>query len=271
MRRIAILPTLCTLANAVCGFAALLCAARNSIATDLPRQPTDVAAFLSGLLVFLAMIFDVLDGYLARRSKTASQFGAELDSLCDIVSFGVVPAFLLIQLGAGSEFRVSRDMYFVAAVLYLCCAALRLARFNVQTSLDVKSHRTFQGLPSPAAAGCIAALVVWRHNVSDLKWLPESFFTPIILTFGPLAAVILSLLMVSRLPYFHLANRVLHRRQHFGRVVQFLLILVLVFLFRELALVLLFWGYACAGPLRYAWLRYGVRTPVPIELVEETT
>src|SRR5262245_23969696 len=94
VRRIAIVPTLCTLANGACGFASIVFAAHVSVAANLRTETIDYAAYLSGLFILVAMVFDVLDGYLARRSKTASQFGAELDSLCDAVSFGAAPAFL---------------------------------------------------------------------------------------------------------------------------------------------------------------------------------
>src|SRR4051794_6657888 len=114
MRKIAILPTLCTLGNGICGFTSILCAAHAGLSSGWSPQ---LAAYVSGWLIFVAMLFDVLDGYVARRSKTASPFGAELDSLCDAISFGVAPAFLLIQLGAKLEARPARDLFFVVALL----------------------------------------------------------------------------------------------------------------------------------------------------------
>lgn len=265
VKKILILPTLCTLGNAVCGLAALVFAAHVSVAAHY-NFSRDQAAYISGLLVFLAMIFDVLDGYLARRTKSASQFGAELDSLCDAISFGVVPGFLLIRLGDQFEGRLFKDLFLAVALLYMCCAVLRLARYNVQTTLDIKSHRSFQGLPSPGAAGCIAALVTLRYNFSDIRWVPDELINSFFPMLAPFVGVAAALLMVSRVPYPHLANRVLHRRQRFSRIVQVVLILFGVYLFRELALAVLFWGFAAAGPLRLALRRTASPSAAQIEL-----
>lgn len=253
VKKIPILPTLCTLGNAVCGLSALVCAAHISIAQYY--FSAQQAAYLSGLLLFIAMIFDVLDGYLARRAKAASQFGAELDSLCDAISFGAVPGFLLVRMGDAFETRIVRDLFMVVALLYMCCAVLRLARFNVQSTLELVSHRSFQGLPSPGAAGCIAAVVVLQNNFSEIRWVPSAWIDQALPLFALFLGVAVALLMVSRVPYLHLANRVLLRRQRFHRVVQIVLILFGIYLFRELALALLFWGYAAAGPVRYLWRR----------------
>jgi CDP-diacylglycerol--serine O-phosphatidyltransferase len=252
VRKIAIIPTLCTLGNAVCGFAAIVCAARVNVAADLSPG---LAAYLSGWLIFVAMVFDVFDGYLARRVKAASNFGAELDSLCDAISFGAAPAFLLIQLGAVLEQRLFRDVYLVIACLYMICAVLRLARFNVQTSLDAKSHRTFRGLPSPAAAGCVSSLVIVASNYTDSRLLPDDLLAPAIPWLAPLGALGVALLMVSRVPYVHVANRMLHRRRNFNRVVQLVLAAAAIMIFREVALVIIFWGYVLTGLARLLWTR----------------
>jgi CDP-diacylglycerol--serine O-phosphatidyltransferase len=253
VKRIAIIPTLFTLGNAACGFAALLFAARVSIASEVSES---LSLYISGWLIIAAMIFDMFDGYVARRVKSTSQFGAELDSLCDAVSFGVVPAFLLIRLGSGFEGRLARDIFFVAAMLYMVCVILRLARFNVQTSTDAKSHRMFTGLPSPAAAGCLVSLVIARFNLVDLMASSNAIINPAIDALAPLCAVVVALLMISRIPYIHVATRVLgRRRQHFSRLVQLILVVLAVILFRELAFVLMFWGYALAGPLLMLWKR----------------
>src|SRR5271163_2766120 len=108
------------------------------------------------------MVFDMLDGYVARLSKTASDFGGELDSLCDVVSFGVTPAFLLLKLGPGWDVPLWHQLLAGIAALYFACTALRLARFNVENNPDPSSHKRFRGLPSPGAAGCIAALAILR-------------------------------------------------------------------------------------------------------------
>ena len=111
---------------------------------------------LAGWLIFLAMIFDALDGHVARLAKTTSDFGAQLDSLCDVVTFGVAPAFLLVKMCPGFTFNHSQMVWIIAAA-YACCAALRLARFNVETD-DEDDHMNFSGLPSPAAASVVGEL-----------------------------------------------------------------------------------------------------------------
>jgi CDP-diacylglycerol--serine O-phosphatidyltransferase len=258
MRKVAILPTLCTLANGVCGLMAILCVTRIGPAALWPRPSgLDLAMYVGGWLIFLAMVFDVLDGYLARRAKQASQFGAELDSLCDAISFGAAPAICLVQLGANVQIKPWRDLFLVIGLLFMCCTILRLARFNVTTTtVDAMSHRYFQGLPSPGAAGCIASLVILRHNFTDLQWLDAAQADLAIAIAAPLAGLVVALLMVSRFSYIHMANRVLHRRKNFRKVVQVLLVLLMLVLFRELALLLCYWGYALSGPARYLWTRW---------------
>ena len=133
--------------------------------------------------IFAAMVLDGLDGRIARLTRTQSDFGAELDSLSDMVSFGVAPA-LVVYTWALRDFAfaqtvpllgpwLSTKLGWIAAFIYCACAALRLARFN--TNIDVVDKRYFQGLPSPAAA-CVIAGMVWalqNYEVKgvDVKWL----------------------------------------------------------------------------------------------------
>lgn len=137
----------------------------------------------SALAIFVAMVFDGLDGRVARFTHTQSAFGAEYDSLSDMVSFGVAPA-LVIYVWALKDFSAVKNipplgawltskLGWIAAFIYCACAALRLARFNTQ--LDVADKRFFQGLPSPAAA-CVVAGMVWAMNEyqirgAEVKWL----------------------------------------------------------------------------------------------------
>src|SRR5262249_4385625 len=114
----------------------------------------------AGWFILAAMIFDMFDGYVARLSKTASKFGGELDSLCDAISFGVAPAFLLLKMGPGWDRPLFHQFLAGVAALYMVCAVLRLARFNVENSTDAASHKRFRGLPSPGAAGCLASLAI---------------------------------------------------------------------------------------------------------------
>src|SRR5690606_37133842 len=142
---VAVLPTLFTLANLFCGFFAIVVASRvgseglasgyTAPAMDIqspaldPHDPTH-NLMLSGWLIFLAMIFDALDGHVARLAKSTSDFGAQLDSLCDLVTFGVGPAFLMVKMCPDFT-HMLREPSWILAASFAGCAAIRLARFNV--------------------------------------------------------------------------------------------------------------------------------------------
>ena len=233
LRGVAVLPSLFTLGNAICGFAAIYYAA-------MPEGDVQKRFFISplafaGYLVLLAIVFDAIDGRLARLSKSASNFGAQLDSLADVVSFGVAPAFLLIKLVGGTQAAsaavapiVGKGIWLIAAI-YLCCTALRLARFNVESTTDISSHQTFRGLPSPAAAGTIASLVVLhqeflREATGLGDWLRDSIgvdlASGVMVRALPAVTLILALAMVSRIPYVHLLNQYVAGRRSFKHPVR---------------------------------------------------
>ena len=138
LKYITILPSLITLLNGVCGFASIVLAAGNNFV-------------LAAYFILLAMIADMFDGHLARLSKSTSGFGGQLDSLCDIISFGAAPAFLMFKMFAFKvELRQSELLerfVWLAAAAYMCCTAIRLARFNVENIKEDTSHTTFKGLP----------------------------------------------------------------------------------------------------------------------------
>jgi len=259
VKRIAIVPTLLTLGNGVCGFAAIANASKiGSIDVGTGIDPFFAA---SGWLILAAMVFDMLDGYVARLSRSASKFGGELDSLCDAISFGVAPAFLLLRLGPGWQPQpIFHQALAGIASLYLVCAVLRLARFNIENNLESSGHKRFRGLPSPAAAGCIASLAILRGELPAKLALHMNDFDPDVVRrwielWAPLGAFVVALLMVSRIPYPHVTKQVLRGRRHFGHLVQLILVAFLIVLIRELALVLIFWGYALAIALRFAIMR----------------
>ena len=118
---------------------------------------------LSGWLIFLAMIFDALDGHVARLVKMSSDFVAQLDSLCDLVTFGVAPAFLVVKMCPDFTFFHREAMWIIAAA-FAACTAMRLARFTVETDED-DDHLNFIGLPSPAAAGSIAGFAILFYTL----------------------------------------------------------------------------------------------------------
>ena len=201
IRSIAVLPTLFTLGNLVCGFFAIVVASR----IDKPTQPMLSLAddsrnlMISGWLIFLGMVFDALDGYVARLSRSASEFGKELDSLCDVVTFGVAPAFLLVKMCPNFTF-LHREAAWVIAAFYAACVALRLARFNVETGED-DDHLHFRGLPSPAAAGVVASFAIMFYSLRDpeepMLYLP--WLIGILQMLLPIFALVLALLAFSTL------------------------------------------------------------------------
>ena len=248
VRSVAILPTLITLGNAICGFFAVISVARGMGAeTDLL---TAGHFHHAGYLILVAMIFDALDGKVARITRTASNFGTQLDSLCDFFTFGVVPAFL--TYGFAAKGPIGQEIVGVICAFYLCLAATRLARFNVETGVEEKYHREFTGLPSPAAAGVIATIVIpWGNAIQD-KWDVTTALNWWLQGSLPVIAFILGVLMVSRIPYPHFLNKLMRGPRPFVTVVEVLVILVLAVIFRQFALFLGFMGYAVIGPILWA-------------------
>jgi len=262
VKKIAVIPTLLTLGNAVCGFAAI--AAASKIGSKQPTADTDMYFALSGWLIIGAMVFDALDGYVARISKTASDFGLQLDSLCDAISFGLAPSFLLLRLGPDTSITRLHQALAVIAALYMACALLRLARFNIESKIDPNSGKRFRGLPSPAAAGCLASLAIMRGSITEAhfralaeRWpvLQPDLLGRCIEVAAMLGALAIALLMVSRVPYPHLTKQILRGRKPFSHLVYVILVAVFLVLIRELALVPLFWLYALSMPVLHMWSR----------------
>lgn len=255
LKRVSIIPSLLTLGNGVCGFAAVINASRIHPSMLDIGAPGNVDAMrllgIAGWLIFLGMIFDVLDGRFARMSNSASRFGAELDSLCDVVTFGVAPAFLLLKLGPTDANPLLYRVLFVASSFFVVCTILRLARFNVETGLAAEDHKFFKGLPSPAAAGCIASIAIMRDELHGFAQVIDTDTVgSVIRAVLPFGAIGIAILMISTVPYPHLVNMGLKGRQSFGRLVQILILLIVALVARELALVLAFWGFAWFGPIR---------------------
>jgi phosphatidylserine synthase len=133
---------------------------------------------------------------------------------------------------------------------------LRLARFNLENTPDGTSHKRFKGLPSPGAAGCVATLAILRSGMPcDWTGFHPEVVHGLVKVWAPVGGLVLALLMVSRVPYPHLTNQMLRGRRRFSYLVNILLGLFIVVLTRELALTLLFWGYALSMPLRYLIIR----------------
>jgi CDP-diacylglycerol--serine O-phosphatidyltransferase len=270
LRTIAVLPTLFTLANLICGFFAIVVAARIEKPTS-PERPTTAAIqatdFLTGLdqsdpvhnitlsacLIFLAMVFDALDGHVARLARMATDFGAQLDSLCDVVTFGVAPAFLLVKMCPGFTFRHSWWVWMIAA-MFASCAAMRLARFNAETHED-DDHMNFSGLPSPAAAASIAGFALMFYSLRRVEntWEYAGTFDFALQNVLPWFAVLVALLMVSRIPYPHIVNQMFRGHRSFAHLLGLLLSLVFVLAVPGYSVPTLCVAFALSGPVRYAW------------------
>jgi CDP-diacylglycerol--serine O-phosphatidyltransferase len=265
VKRIAILPTLLTLGNGICGYVAITYASKVMPGEKL--EDIDHYFAMAGWFILFAMVFDMLDGYVARLSRTASKFGGELDSLCDAISFGVAPAFLALKLGPGWEPRPTVHQLLAGiTALYLACTVLRLARFNVDNNPDPASHKRFRGLPSPGAAGCIASLSICRGELPAklVQYVGEAqlslgdarhVIASTIEIVAPLGALVIALLMVSNVTYPHVTSRLFRGRRHVGYLVQVLLAGFILLMFRQIAPALVFWGYALVFPLRGALVK----------------
>ncbi len=255
-RAFAVLPTLLTLGNAVSGFGAITYAAKLG-----PEEVSASEPFLltAAFCIFLGMLFDALDGRAARWANQSSEFGAQLDSLCDAITFGVAPAFLMRQFSAASVFH-PRILWMIGA-LYAVCAILRLARFNVETD-EEDSHNHFSGLPSPAAAGVVASFPVAMYGVKRLaesggEAVAEMASTAIecLDQTLPIATLSVACLMVSRVRYSHVFNQLFNGKRSRGHVIQVVFTVAVIFIVRELAVPLIFCYFAFASPLRAAWQR----------------
>lgn len=267
MNRIPVLPTLLTLGNGVCGFAAIAYASKITLDDSLPSESVDFYFLLSAGLILVAMVFDVLDGYAARLSRTASEFGGQLDSLCDAISFGAAPAFLLLRLGQEWQGQpIIGKMVAIIAAVYLACAVLRLARFNTENNPDPASHKRFKGLPSPAAAGCVASVAILRADVG-LGWssVDATALHAFVRVWAPIGALVAALLMVSHFSYPHFGRQLIRGKRQFRFVVQLVLVLAIVALTPHLAFFLLFWAYALMAPMRSLMMQFRRR-----ELAEHT-
>ena len=226
-RGIYLLPTLFTTGNLCCGFFSLIEASRGHFES-------------AALLIIAAGVLDGLDGRIARLTGTTSDFGVEYDSLADIASFGIAPAFLAYEWALAPFHRVG----WLVAFLFVACAATRLARFNIQHGASDK--RFFAGLPSPAAAGTVASIVFAFPN-------PPVHLGASLLVGAVVAAV--ALLMVSRLRYRSFKNLDLRSRRSYLTVVPLVLALVVVLVDPQ-SMMIVAGCYVLWGPA--AWLAAGL-------------
>jgi CDP-diacylglycerol--serine O-phosphatidyltransferase len=238
-----ILPNLFTLAALFGGFFAIVMAVNGEF---------DKAA----IGVFIAMVLDSLDGRVARMTNTQSAFGEQMDSLSDMVSFGAAPALISYIWALQGLGRWG----WLAAFVYCACAALRLARFNVNTA--VVDKRYFQGLPSPAAAALVAGFIWLMTDLGvdgpDVAW--------------PMFAVALAagLTMVTNVPFYSFKDISMKRSVPFAVLVLIALGIAVINIDPPIVLFGLFVGYGLSGYVIYGWRKAkGLRTSVISTSTEE--
>lgn len=256
--RIAALPTILTLGNAFSGFIAIGYVAKAQSLSG-PATAPDTGQFgvlmeRAGWLVLLALVFDALDGKVARIVNGESDFGVQLDSLADAISFGVAPAMMVMAMAQQQEFL--RRVAWGASCLFVGCALLRLARYNVESARRGATCEYFIGLPSPAAAGTVVSLVMVRYHVlgvsEELPLVRENVVLPVMETvahFLPVVMVVLAIMMVSRLKYVHLLNKYLKDQEGFGYLVILLIVGLFFFFTRPFSIPLAFLIYLAWGLL----------------------
>lgn len=226
-RGIFLLPSLLTTGNLFCGFLAIVLSAQSRFVE-------------AAVAVFVGMILDILDGKVARLTKTTTQFGVEFDSLADVVSFCVAPAFMLYALALQQFGRVA----WLGAFLFVICGALRLARFNVYQG--VTDRRYFVGLPTPAAAGLVAATALLLEGTEIARWQAAAI---------SVGTVIVALLMVSTFRYYSFKEVDFARRHPAQVLVLVVLGVLIVATHPQWFLFILFSLYLLSGPTRPVWVR----------------
>jgi len=225
-RGIYILPNLFTTAALFAGFYAIV-------------QAMNLRFEHAAVAIFVAMVLDGLDGRVARLTHTQSEFGAEYDSLSDMVSFGAAPALVMYEWALKDMGKLG----WIAAFIYCAGAALRLARFN--TNIDVIDKRYFQGLPSPAAAALIAGLV-WVVIDNGLTGEDVRWFAAALTIFSGLS-------MVSNVLFWSGKSINLRKSVPFIVVIALVLAFALVSSYPPGVLFALFLGYAVSGYVVYIW------------------
>jgi CDP-diacylglycerol--serine O-phosphatidyltransferase len=236
-----VLPTLLTLGNLVAGVLAIAYVA-DAWAMP-PGEPGRLALWAKAAwALVIGMACDALDGRVARMTGAASAFGAELDSLADMVSFGVAPALLAKAVAQDAFPWLPPRVALVLVLVYAVGAALRLARYNVESHRVAEpgagATRTFRGLPSPGAAGVVVSLLLVKAEYG-IAWASWSLLA---------APPLLGVLMISRIAYPHVMNRWLSRARSPFVVVLMLVVVLVAIDHPEACLAAVFGAYALAGP-----------------------
>jgi CDP-diacylglycerol--serine O-phosphatidyltransferase len=235
-----ILPSMFTCGNMTFGFLSIL----SSIAGHFIPAAS---------LLICALACDIFDGRIARMTKTTSMFGMELDSLSDLVSFGIAPAIMMYMLVL--KYMEKTELGIAIAVLYVLCCALRLARFNVLAHTG-EVHKHFVGLPTPASAGVIISFVLSYKLLAPEEY-PLNFKTipvlmelmPMFFKIMPIVIVALSFLMVSNVPYMSFKKLNLTKVKTIELMAVLIVLVILILIFPQNTIFIIFSIYALSGLL----------------------
>ena len=231
-----ILPNLFTTGGLFCGFFSIISTIREEY-------------LIAATAVLVALIFDALDGRIARMTHTSSSFGVQYDSLSDLIAFGVAPGVL--------AYRWALEPWgawgWLAAALYVTCGALRLARFNVQ--VEVVDKNNFVGLPIPAAAAVVAVTIILYYFLGG-EGATHKHLTLLLLIYA------LAGLMVSTIPYYSFKGLNLRRRQPFWILIAGIIVIQMTIAAPQIMLFSIFSLYALSGPVRLLIGKRGTKPPV---------
>jgi CDP-diacylglycerol---serine O-phosphatidyltransferase len=264
--RIYFLPNLMTAGNLFCGFMAVInCIQARLAETSLDGEyldgsPTDHYR-MAVWFILGAAAFDTLDGRLARMGGRESLFGAEFDSLADVISFGIAPALLMFFfiISPTQGIMWFRNVGWFVGFVYLLCAAMRLARYNVITNPllyrdDMETTKDFVGLPVPAAAGTVAALVFFLTQLVESDKSLDRWALAL-----PFLMLLIAFLMVSNVRYPSGKKLDLQTTTQMGHFIIFLVVVGLIVVLKEIAMLLMTLGYIFYGLFQHIKMRRAER------------
>jgi CDP-diacylglycerol--serine O-phosphatidyltransferase len=217
-----LLPNLFTTASLFSGFYSIIASVQEKY-------------YIAAIAILVSLVFDGLDGRIARMTNTTSKFGAEYDSLSDLIAFGVAPALLAYVWVMSSDGKLG----WMAGFLFVACGALRLARYNIQ--IGIIDSKVFNGLPIPAAASVIATTVIFFYFIGSEGKFHNSYIT--------YSVIVLALLMVSNIKYYSFKGMNLRSRVPFTFILIVVGILLVIYYKPEIMAFVVMVGYAISGPI----------------------
>lgn len=251
-------PNALTLGNALCGFAAILYTLQvyeKMMYRDGSTGLEKIFA-VSALMILGAMVFDAFDGYAARLLNAASIHGIQMDSLADMTTFGVAPATVVAVMAHALNPLRPRQFMLVwcLCAVYLGCAALRLAKYNVHAMLEKKSSEKFSGLPSPGAAAALCSIILYYAWEGG----PDRLILQRLISFLPYYAAVLGLLMVSEIQYQHFGKWIFSIPRHKKRLLIVVIVLGVACYEPVLVSLILINGYIIWAPLAALAVKIGL-------------